>query len=370
MQYRAFFDNAVVGMGRRRLDGRFTAANRALLDMLGVQTIEALRTDDGAVADTQDERRQLVERLQREGQVSGFETEWRTADGGSRFVRLNARLSTDPEDGETAYDLVVEDISDRKEYEGALREARERAEAAVQAKTIFMANMSHEIRTPLTAIIGFASILSRELKSESQRHAQLIAQSGKRLVDTMDAVLTYASLESDGKPAQLVDLDAAEIVRDVVEGFALRAASKGIDLTHDAPSGGRYLVRADAEALSNVLRNLVANALKFTEEGQVEVRLRRDEDVVVIDVTDTGIGISEGFLPHVFEPFRQESTGLSRSHEGNGIGLAIAQRLLQMMGARISVQSEQGRGSTFSVHLQSSAPQPEAVEGTVADAHG
>ena len=251
---------------------------------------------------------------------------------------------------ESEYTLFLEDITERKEYERALHEAKEKAEEMARLKSAFLANMSHELRTPLTAVIGYAAMLADELSEQQEHHAQVIERSGRRLMDTLNAVLSLAQLESQQMKVELDEINVAREVEDATQFFEMQAADKGLTLRCIcSPSARRALARLDRGALISVLQNIIGNAVKFTDEGSIEVRVRTTIGFVEIEVKDTGIGMDETFQPYLFDAFRQESSGLQRSHEGSGLGLALTKRLIDLMGGEITVESAKNQGSSFTI---------------------
>lgn len=239
--------------------------------------------------------------------------------------------------------------SERLGYERELLNAKERAEEMARLKTTFLTNMSHEIRTPLTGIIGFAQILSEEITGEHSEFVTLIEQSGRRLLDTINSVLDLARLESNRMSMTLEAVDVAEEVRRTARLLTPLADRRSLYIRAEVEDG--IVCRLDKTGLNRILNNLIGNAIKFTEDGGVTVRSTRDGADCVIEVTDSGVGISGEFLPHLFDEFRQESTGADRSHEGSGMGLAITRKLVDIMGGKIFVESTKGAGSTFTVRF-------------------
>lgn len=251
------------------------------------------------------------------------------------------------------------DISERVAAEEALREAKQEAEEMNRLKSVFLANMSHEIRTPLTSILGFADVLDEEVDGEARHVVEMIRESGHRLKETLTSVLELARLERESAEVSAERCDLVGRVQDTLDLMQPQIEGNGLDLQVRVPSTPVYL-QADPRVLHRVLTNLVANAIKFTEEGTIRVVVERTNDEAVLRVTDTGIGISEDFLEHIFDEFRQESEGLTRAHEGSGLGLTITQRLVELMGGSIEAESTKGEGSTFTVRLPLETPE-EAV---------
>ncbi len=243
-----------------------------------------------------------------------------------------------------------------QEREQQLIAAKEKAEEMSRLKSTFLANMSHEIRTPLASIIGFSSCLVKTVEGKDNECVRFIERSGRRLLETLNSVLDLAQLE--GKDIALNDevLDVKEEVQEAVRLFRPFAVEKGLTFS-SVFSTSRILARLDRGCLRRIVGNLIANAVKFTHEGEVTVQVCADEHEVFIKVQDTGIGIDEAFLAYVFDEFRQESAGLARSYEGNGLGLTITKQLVDLMGGLISVESEKGRGSVFMVSFPYAVPE-------------
>ena len=245
------------------------------------------------------------------------------------------------------------DVTDTVRYE-AERAARERAEELLEAKTNFLNNMSHELRTPLASIIGFAEVLEEEGDGQQQEFAGRIAESGERLQATLDSVLGLARLDAREEEGDL-QLEPASVTEAAEEAASVHrpaAEEKGLSLDVDLPPEKRTArARVDVGALHRVLDNLIGNAVKFTEEGGVTVGVRARPQQVLLYVEDTGIGMGDDFQDELFEDFTQESTGLTRTHEGSGLGLSITRRLVEQMDGAITVDSARGEGTTFTVRL-------------------
>jgi signal transduction histidine kinase/CheY-like chemotaxis protein len=238
----------------------------------------------------------------------------------------------------------------RRRTEEELAVARDRAEEMARLKDAFLASMSHEIRTPLMAILGYSELLREMAPPELRDYADQIEAGGHRLLDTLTSVLDFAKIEAGQMQPSFTVVDAAHVARGVESELRGIAARKGLDLIVEAPVEPVH-VRGDSGFVHRALYNLVSNALKFTEHGEVRITVRYEQDFATLVVRDTGPGISEAFLPHLFEEFRQESSGESRRHEGSGLGLAITRRLVECMHGNVEVQSRLGAGARFTLRL-------------------
>ncbi len=254
--------------------------------------------------------------------------------------------------------ISLQDISDRKRAESELAEAKQAAEAANRAKSDFLANLSHEIRTPITAILGYADLLSTPNLSqrEQRNHVQTIRRNGVVLMQLIGDVLDLSKVEAGRMEIEKTDCSLRQIIEDVVLLTQVRAAEKGLDLRVDFEYPLPRTLRTDPVRLRQILTNLVGNAVKFTDSGDVRITVRCSPQMhaaprIQFAVADTGIGMSPQQVSRLFQPFTQADTSTARRFGGTGLGLTISKRLAELLGGEIRVQTERGAGSTFTLTI-------------------
>ena len=291
----------------------------------------------------------------RRGEVVRVELERMRKDGRRIQVRLSAAAVKAAADG--ALVALYEDISDRKAAEAAMREARDLAERVARARSAFLANMSHEIRTPMNAVLGFVElVLDTELASEQRRALELVRTSSEALLTILNDILDYSKIEAEHLELEAIPFDLPKVVHATATLLAVRAREKHLELTVDVLPDVPQMVRGDPTRVRQVLMNLIGNAIKFTDQGEVDVSasvVRRDAGGATVQfrVRDTGIGISPEQLGTIFQEFTQADASMTRRYGGTGLGLAISRRLVALMGGELAVTSEVGHGSEFSFAL-------------------
>ncbi len=253
----------------------------------------------------------------------------------------------------THYLAVKENITEAKALNEELIRAKEKAEESDRLKSEFLAQMSHEIRTPLNVMLSYNSLIKDELSEtpsdDLQSAFNSIDSAGKRLLRTIDLILNMAAIQTGYIDVNNTKVDVAKVIVQLIKEFNYTITNQNIELFYKIDADYTQ-INADDYIVSEIFQNLINNAIKYTPGGKVEVIVyERDDNKLYVDVIDTGIGISEEYLPKLFLPFTQEETGYSRKFEGNGLGLALVKNYIDLLGATISIKSTKGKGSKFTV---------------------
>jgi PAS domain S-box-containing protein len=356
-KYRTIYENSVEGIFQTTRDGHFISANPALARLYGYASSEELvaaLTDIEHQLYVDPNRRDEFSRLMRErGEVTGFESQIYRRDRSIIWISESARTVKDVAGNFLYYEGIVEDITARKQAELEREKAREAALESARTKAQFLANMSHEIRTPMNAITGMTGLLAdTRLTKEQREYVETIRNSTGTLLGVINDILDFSKIEAGKLTIEVIDFDMSEVVESSVEMLAERAAKKGIDLACWIEPDVPRRLRGDPVRLRQILINLVSNAVKFTEKGEVLVHVKRLEEnphrlVARFEVRDTGIGIAPEAMARIFQEFTQADGSTTRKYGGTGLGLTISQQLVSLMQGRIGAESTAGMGSTF-----------------------
>ncbi|GFD89534.1 hypothetical protein KUL152_17600 [Tenacibaculum sp. KUL152] len=283
-----------------------------------------------------------------------FTIEYRLIDkaGNTRWV-IEQGTCVKADDGELLYiDGFITDITKRRQMEEELKIAKNNAEQAAAARTAFLANMSHEIRTPMNAIIGFSDLMLTEaLREEQKSHLTTINRSARSLLHLLNDILDSAKLDKGKLELDYRDFCLREELDLVISTFWLEAKRKKVTLSLDVDESVAKGYHGVPERLRQVLNNLIGNAVKFTHEGEVQVRVHSDGKQVYFEVSDTGIGMTPEQVEKVFDPFSQADASMSRKYGGTGLGTTISKQLVELMGGNIFAQSVINQGTTFTFRL-------------------
>jgi PAS domain S-box-containing protein len=255
------------------------------------------------------------------------------------------------------FTIFLRDITQRKQAEADLKSAIDAAQSANKAKSSFLANMSHEIRTPMTAILGYSDLMldPQQTFSDRQDYMQVIHRNAAHLLDLINGILDLSKIEADKANIEKIRVDTLKFLAEVVSLTRPRAVDKNLKLEVQFATAVPAKIQTDPVALKQILLNLLANAIKFTATGYVRLTLTCPEgqagNCLQLDIEDTGIGMSEQQMAHLFQAFSQADASTTRQYGGTGLGLAISRRLSQMLGGGVTVRSTPGKGSVFTVQI-------------------
>jgi two-component system sensor histidine kinase/response regulator len=354
---RALIDNVPDFMYAKDTESRFIAANVALARFLSANTADELlgKTDfdffPQPLARAYFEDEQQV--IRSKEALHGREEECRNAQGKTLWL-LTAKVPLCDKNGRvTGIVGTGRDITSRRLAEIEMRKAKEAAEQASRTKSEFLANMSHEIRTPLNGILGMTDLaLDTALTVEQRDYLETVKLSADSLLAVINDVLDFSKIEAGKIDFETIDFNVRDTLEAALKTLALRADEKGLELLCDIAPEVPLTMRGDSGRLRQIILNLVGNAIKFTEHGEVVVKVRVDAHdgphrILHFEVSDTGIGIPAEKLKLIFDPFAQADSSTTRKYGGTGLGLTISSRLVSMMGGQIWVQSRVGRGTQF-----------------------
>ncbi len=355
LQFRGLYENATIGIYRTSINGKILMANPTMLKMLGYESFEEVTNLNAK--DTYFNpatRAEFQKLLSQKGRVFGFESLWKKKDGTPLYMRESARLVRDNDDNPVYYEGSVEDITEKKKAEEELITAKERAEQSDKLKSEFLSQMSHEIRTPLNVILSFISMMKEELHDkvddELNTGFDVISEEGKRIMRTIELIINMSELQTGQYSLRPRRID---INKDIIEKlcFSYNAVAQQKKLKFDFKKATENTsVNADEYSVNQIFYHLIDNAFKYTSTGKVGITIDRDpRNCLYVDVTDTGIGISEDYMPLLFTPFSKEEKGYTRNFEGNGLGLALTKKYADLNNAEIKVTTQKGKGSTFRI---------------------
>ena len=363
-KFRAIFENSISGIYQSSPDGRFMNVNSALAEILGYDSPEDLInsvTDIGAqMYVNQIDRQEFINRLLFEGRVSGIETEVFRKDGTKIWVMQNARIVRSEKGSVEYYEGSIYDVTERKQAEEVMRQARIQAEISSRTRMEFLANMSHELRTPLNAVIGFSEIIKDEVMGPLnvpvyKEYAQDIYDSGNYLLKIISEILEVSKIETGNRDLNVSNFRIQKALKSCMVIMTSRVEQAGVDLAINLPEDLPELL-AEELGFKQIMLNLIGNAIKFTPKGgKVTVTARvQPAGEMEIDIVDTGIGMTDVEIKKAMQPFGKVDTSFSGMKEGTGLGLTIVDSLVRLHGGAFRLISEKGVGTTARVTMPAS----------------
>ena len=355
---RGMYELSPLGLALVDMTGHFIEFNEAFRKITGYSTDELVRLDYWDLTPKQYEASEAVQihSLVDSGRYGPYEKEYIRKDGTLVPVQLNGMIVKGA-DGKDYIWSIVEDITERKQNELATLEAKTQAENLARTKSEFLANMSHEIRTPMNAIMGLSQLaLDKELSAQVRDYLEKINASSESLLEILNDILDFSKMEAGKLAIEHSAFRLVQVLGNLHSLFAAKAEEKHLNFTIEAAADIPTRLIGDALRLQQILANLLGNAIKFTRQGSVDLKLQLLESMqsqikLRFSVSDTGIGISEHDQAKLFQPFSQVDTSITRRFGGTGLGLAISHNLLSMMGSDLHVDSVLGQGTTFSFEL-------------------
>lgn len=350
------YDNATIGYYQIYFDGKLKSVNNIFLNMLGYSSatfFDELNFEEYCILSL-NKREGFKKALKKYGKLKDFESEWVMKDGTLVYLRETARAVRDENGMLAYYEGIVQDITEKKKAEAAFLEASRQKRKSEELKSEFLATISHEIRTPLNVIMNFTNLMKLDLDESTNKDVcesiNIIEREGRRIQRTIDLILEMSQLQTGTYDYNIEQIDLVEdVLNDIYKKYRIAAAGNNLkfSLTNNLTDAGMV---ADKHSVYQIFNQLIDNAVKYTKSGKVETVLYRNEDnQITVEVTDTGVGIREDYLPLLFKVFSQEDNTYARSFEGMGLGLAIAKKHCELNNATITVESQKGKGTTFTV---------------------
>jgi PAS domain S-box-containing protein len=388
-KFRSIFDNSLEGIFQSSPDGRFLTVNTALSEILGYTKEELLNSNiENDIYKNSADRETLLQILKEKKELKDYQLSLKKKDGSEVIVRLNDRLVLDTESDNYYFEGNMQDITaqviseiNKQKAEQALREEKLRSDSlakeALQSNLIksqFLANMSHEIRTPMNGIIGYLTLIEKEVykgKEELKQFALNAKKSADSLLDIINNILDVSKIESGKMELVNYNFNLSDVIDESVSMLATKIKEKKLTISKEIEENTILLLNGDSTRIRQIFVNLISNAVKFTEKGSIKIFVnshKADNNSILLNcaVEDSGIGIPQNKIAALFKPFSQVDSSNTRNYGGTGLGLAICKEFVTMMNGEIGVESEFNKGSRFFFSLKL-APQTLTQEDTTVD---
>lgn len=367
MEFRTIFELA--GSGKFEFETsetRFLRVNKKFCEITGYSKEELLKMKffDLVPPEEREERFQEYLRAKELQSSEASENTYIRKDGQVVWFSITSAFIRDPSGEALRAIATTQDITYKKKYEFELMEANRKTEEANRAKTAFLANMSHEIRTPLGAMLGFTQLLSEaeNLELEQRKQVLTVLRNGEHLYRLVNELLDISKIEANKMEVERIEFDFEEVLRDVTSLFAIKAQEKGLNFEVRSETPLPLKVVSDPTKLRQVISNIIGNAIKFTERGQVTIKCAMVGEMLFIRVDDTGPGISKEHQSALFKPFSQADVATTRKHGGTGLGLYLSKQMANALGGDVVLERcDEGKGCTFALSFLLEVPDPKKV---------
>lgn len=361
-QYQSIVENSAEGIFKANSKGKLLSANLSMARILGYYSIDGVMknvstfTDFGFIKSYQVNR--FVYLLEKYGRITDFEVQILSKSGEKKWVSIFAQAIKNNKNIIESYEGLLLDITERKlAYQ--MKVAKDAAEQSAKAKSEFIANMSHEVRTPMNTILGLSSLLLHSnIDPIHKNRIEMMGTSAQSLLETINSILDYTKIESGKMTFEKINFQLEEVLDDLQKILSIKANEKKLELNFEIDGDVPYNLIGDPIRLGQILVNLGSNAIKFTDSGHVTFRIvvKEELDAETLQlkflVIDTGVGIKKENLTHLFDSFTQGDSSTTRKYGGSGLGLTICKQIVELMGGKINVHSEYGKGSTFYFSVQ------------------
>ncbi|MFQ6605286.1 MAG: PAS domain S-box protein [Fidelibacterota bacterium] len=348
-KFRALFEESQDAIYITDGNGKLLEFNPAFRELFGYMDDELKGINVAKLYLNRSDRRRFRDTIRKKGYIKNYPVNLKRKDGTIMSCLISSSVQSGP-NASGKYQGIIRDISKIEKARKELETALAKAESAEKVKSLFLANMSHEIRTPLNSIIGFSRILEErfadEATEEDKKFFQIIDHSGDRLMRTIHEIMDISQIEAGTLELSPSSISLKSLIRIIATQLETEISDKGLDMIVHLDDALDDMVYADQYCVSQALTNLLDNAIKYTNEGKIEIRLTKEKGRILLIIQDTGIGMSDEYLERVFDTFSQESSGYTKEFQGVGLGMALTKRYLELNHIDLELSSEKGVGTT------------------------